>query len=281
LLGAEMLEIKLDEPELLMDMGFSEREIDKILAEIDPPDNDKLDAAPPIPEVPKSQLGDLYQLGRHRLLCGDATSKADVDRLMGGLLADMCFTDPPYGIDYHDIKGHFSDIENDKSDIKQLVKSALNLLSKSIPVYACCNWPSVINMTEPMIAAGFTPKSCIVWDKGSRIQNLDKYAKRYELILYAGEFGGQQTLDDDVWEIKRQTRNDHPTAKPVELCSKAIKNSSPPNGNVIDLFGGSGSTLIACEASNRNCYMMEIDPHYIDVIITRWENYTGQKAVKV
>ena len=235
------------------------------------------DDLPEIPKEPKSKVGDIYQLGHHRLMCGDSISIDDVDRLMDGKEADMVFTDPPYGIDYQDIKKNHSKIAGDESlsNVKDLLSLILVL---DIPMYLCCNWKCFSAFEEAMHEAGKGPKSCIVWDKKVRVQNLDKFYKRHEFILYHGEFGGQKTLDGDVWVCNREVRKDHPTAKPVELCERAIRYSSNNAGIVLDLFGGSGSTLIAAEKSARKCYMMELDPIYVDVIIQRWENFTGKKA---
>ena len=124
-------------------------------------------------------------------------------------------------------------------------------------------------------------KSCIIWDKEIGVQNLDKYFKQHEFILYTGKFGGQKTLRGDVLRLHREKSDVHPTMKPVRLVSIFIEDGSYLNDVVLDVFGGSGSTLIACEKLNRKCYMMELDPHYCDVIIKRWEDYTDKKAVKL
>lgn len=240
------------------------------------PQEIKEDEVPEIPKEPKSKLGDLYILGNHRILCGDATKIEDVERLMDGKKADMVFTDPPYGIDYQDTKGKHDKIINDAESPTSLVYEAVNPFLYA-PRYICCNWKCMQEMVDALPDA----KACIVWDKGSRIQNLDKFAKRHEFIIYAGPFGGEKTLDDDVWQIKREVRQDHPTSKPVELCARAIGFSSESGGNVADPFLGSGSTLIACEQTGRKCYGMELDPKYIDVIVERWETFTGKKAEKI
>lgn len=229
-------------------------------------------------ELPiRVHTGEIWQLGNHRLMCGDSTKIEDVEKLMNGQKADMVFTDPPYGIDYSDMKHKFRKIENDDSNPEQLITDSLCLFS-NVPIYVCCNWQSMGNVGTAMENANFDVKSCIVWDKGTRIQNLDKFYKRHEFILYSGKFGGQKTVDGDVWQIARETRDDHPTAKPIELCARAIGYSSKKNGLVVDVFGGSGSTLIACEQTNRICYMMELDEHYCTVILDRWEKLTGKKA---
>ena len=229
-----------------------------------------------IPEVeePITQAGDLWILGEHRLLCGDATKKEDVDLLMDGKKADMVFTDPPYGIDYQDLKKNHKKIENDIDPTNVL--QVLNYYKK-IPMFVCCNWKSISIFLDVLKEIDF--KSCIVWDKQTRIQNLDKFAKQHEFILYAGEFGGEKTVDVDVWQVKREVRKDHPTAKPIELIIRAINTFD--SIKIYDPFLGSGSTLIACEKTNRKCYGMEIDPHYCDVIVKRWEEFSGKKAERV
>jgi len=189
----------------------------------------------------------------------------------------MVFTDPPYGINYKDLKGRFEAIKNDKS--LDSIESVIKLIGEmGIPAYVCCNWKSYPNFYAIL---GDLIKSLIVWDKETRIQNLDKFYKQHEFICYLGKLGGEKTVDGDVWRCGRETRKDHPTAKPVELCERAIRHSSEWDSIVLDLFGGSGSTLIACEKTNRICYGMEIAPKYCDTIIKRWEDYTGQKAVKI
>ena len=259
--------------DFLKDVGFDSKELDKIF---------QLDAKPEDDDVPEVRttdikLGDMFQLGEHRLLCGDATKKEDVEKLMAGEKADMVFTDPPYGINYKDLKGRFEAIKNDKS--LDSIESVIKLIGEmGIPAYVCCNWKSYPNFYAIL---GDLIKSLIVWDKETRIQNLDKFYKQHEFICYLGKLGGEKTVDGDVWRCGRETRKDHPTAKPVELCERAIRHSSEWDSIVLDLFGGSGSTLIACEKLNRRCRMMEIDCVYIQVILDRWEKFSGKKSVKL
>jgi DNA modification methylase len=144
-------------------------------------------------------------------------------------------------------------------------------------MYVCCSWQNAHLFKQAMEMIARAPKAMIVWDKVNPAQHLDKYFKQHELIYYYGDFGGQRTLRGDVWELKRQKNTVHPTMKPVELIQLAL--SDQPNKNVVyDAFLGSGSTLIACEKTNRKCYGMELDPHYCDVIVKRWEEFTGRKA---
>lgn len=230
-----------------------------------------------LPEEPKAKPGDIYQLGNHRLMCGDSTSITDVDALMNGEKADMVFTDPPYNIDYKGVKDDRK-IKNDKMEDDAF----LDFLQQSIMVcdtaYVCCSWQYAHLFKQAMENLGMKPKAMIVWNKVNPAQHLDKYFKQHEIIWYYGEFGGSKTLRGDVWELKRQRNTLHPTMKPIELIALALKDQ-PAKEIVYDGFGGSGSTMIACEQLGRKCRMMELDPKYVDVIIDRWEQFTGQKAV--
>lgn len=219
---------------------------------------------------------DIIELGRHRVMCGDSTSADDVGELMSGETAKLVFTDPPYGIDYQDVKGHFDKIANDAESPTQLLQKVLELVPK-IPTYLCCNWRCLQDMADAMTSEGFEPKACIVWDKLTRIQNLDKFAKRHEFILYSGPYGGQPTIDEDVWQVARQTTSGHPTSKPIALCARAIGYSSKTGDVVYEPFAGSGSTLIACEQLGRTCYGMELEPKYCQVIIERYKAYCDKQ----
>lgn len=230
-----------------------------------------------LPEEPKAKLGDIYQLGNHRLMCGDSTSIDDVEKLMNGNKADMVFTDPPYNIAYQGVNDKRT-IKNDKMEDDEFI----DFLQQSIMVcdtaYVCCSWQYEHLFKEAMTNLGMPPKAMIIWNKVNPAQHLDKYFKQHEIIFYYGKFGGEKTLRGDIWECKRQRNTVHPTMKPLELIGMALEDN--PNKKIVyDGFGGSGSTLIACEQLNRNCYMMELDPKYIDVIINRWEQFTGKKAV--
>lgn len=252
--------------------GFDDKEIEELMTQFHVT-GEGLTDDDAIPEQVETicKKGDLWKLGEHRLLCGDSTVITDVERLMQGEKADMVFTDPPYGVDYQDVKHKHKKIKNDSG---VSIKDLLVTIPNDCPIYVCCNWqsyPEYYNAISDI-------KALIVWDKRVRIQNLDKYYKQHEFIIYKGEFGGQKTVDGDVWQIDRATRDDHPTAKPIALIEKAISYSSKVKQLVLDLFGGSGSTLIACEKLSRKCRMMEIDEHYCDVIIKRWEDFTGKKA---
>jgi DNA modification methylase len=232
-----------------------------------------------VPKEPKAKLGDIYQLGNHRLMCGDSTSVDDVEKLMNGVKAEMVFTDPPYNIAYSGIKDKRT-IENDKMEDDDFV----DFLQQSIMVcdtaYVCCSWQYEHLFKRAMTNLGMPPKAMIIWNKVNPAQHLDKYFKQHEIIFYYGKFGGEKTLRGDIWECKRQRNTVHPTMKPLELIGMALEDN-PDKKIVYDGFGGSGSTLIACEQLNRKCYMMELDPIYVDVIIDRWETFTGKKAEKI
>lgn len=244
-----------------------------------------------VPEPPKqviTKLGDLITLGNHRLLCGDATKIEDVEKLMDGKKADMVFTDPPYGIDYQSgmSKGgtatRFNKLKNDNVilDISDIIFVNMNDNS------ACFIWTS--HFVYPIWRNQFNTyyKQTIIWHKGGGgIGDLyGSYAIDYELALFCVK--GRVLLNEKrrsaVWKLSKDNVMSylHPTQKPVELAEAAILDLSNKNNIILDLFGGSGSTLIACEKTNRHCYMMELDPIYCDVIIERWEKATGKKAIR-
>ena len=237
------------------------------------------DEAPEVDEEaePITKLGDIWQLGRHRLMCGDSTDKATVELLMDGNKADMVFTDPPYNIGYQGVSDKRT-IQNDKMTDEDFVDFLEKALMPCETMYVCCSWQYSHLFRQALENIGQKIKAMIVWDKVNPAQHLDKYFKQHEIIWYCGAFGGEKTLRGDVWQCKRQKNTVHPTMKPLELIGMALQDQ-PKKKIVYDGFGGSGSTLIACEQLDRTCYMMELDPKYCDVIIKRWETLTGEKAV--
>ncbi|NCB13965.1 MAG: site-specific DNA-methyltransferase, partial [Erysipelotrichia bacterium] len=258
---------------------------------------DDFDCTPP--EEPKAKLGDIYQLGKHRLMCGDSTNENDVKKLMDGKLADMVFTDPPYlmgftGNVHADGSKSFNSkhgaIKNDKMSREDGDNFILDIFEniKKFCVgsfYVCFYRLGLDYIFRALNILNNQYKALIIWDKGNHTLSNSDYMSRYEPIVY-GWFNEHKFYGDrsnfDIWNVQRTQKNDlHPTMKPIALCEKAINNSSVKNNNVLDLFGGSGSTLIACEQLNRSCYMMELDQKYVDVIITRWEKFTGKKAEKI
>jgi DNA modification methylase len=235
------------------------------------------DQVPEVPEEPKTKLGDIYKLGNHRLMCGDSTSIDAVEKLLDGQRPDMVFTDPPYNIDYQGVKDKRDKIKNDKMSDNSFRDFLIQSLYSCETMYVCCSWQYSHLFKDAMEAIGRKPKAMIVWDKVNPAQHLDKYFKQHELIFYYGDFGGHKTVRGDVWSLKRQKNTVHPTMKPVELIEMALKDQADKN-IVLDIFGGSGSTLIACEKLNKTARIMELDPKYCDVIVKRWEDFTGQKA---
>ena len=230
-----------------------------------------------LPKEPKAKLGDIYQLGNHRLMCGDSTNENDVKKLMNNDKADMLFTDPPYNVAFNGRSGNFEVIANDNlsdEEFNIFINKIINIIKKINPpiYYIWCNWKFYGILQEKL-----EYKNCIVWAKN--VFGLGKgYRHQHEFCLFNGTIDSEIKNESDLWEISKDTNYIHPTQKPVALCGRALSNHKKVK-NILDLFGGSGSTLIACEQLNRKCYMMELDPKYIDVIIDRWETLTGNKAV--
>jgi len=241
-----------------------------------------------IPEVKESRvkLGDVWKLGKHRLMCGDSTKESDVEKLMNGDKADMVFTDPPYGISYSSNMRtkteKFKELKNDNIFLSQWIP-LINKFSNGF-VYIWTSW-KVLDTWLDMCKEIGKLSNMIIWFKGGGgIGDLKKtFSSDYEIALVYNrdnKITGKRL--GSVWEIGKDSNSSykHPTQKPVELSETAIKNTSIKNNIVLDLFLGSGSTLIACEKTNRICYGMELDTKYCDVIIERWEQFTGQKAKK-
>jgi len=254
-----------------------------------------------IPEVKESitQAGDLWILGEHRLLCGDATKKEDVDILMDGKKADMVFTDPPWNVNYGEnlANGKHKDrkIINDsmstedfKSFINQSFISLKNSSKEGCMTYIVMSAQEWGNLMLTLKENDYHWSSTIIWNKSSLIISRKDYHTKYEPIWY-GWLNGESRLkplkdrkQSDVWDIQKPSSSKlHPTTKPIELVERAVINSSYEKNIIIDVFLGSGSTLIACEKTNRKCYGIEIDPHYCDVIVKRWEEFSGKKAERV
>lgn len=256
--------------------GFTQEEMDALKpVEVTEGLTDE-DAVPDVPEEPVTRMGDVWLLGRHRLMCGDSTSIDAVDRLMPET-AHMVFTDPPYNIGYQDMGGVHEKIKNDNMNDDEFLDFLRQAIYPSEVMYVCCSWQYAHLFKQAMAEINRPAKSMIVWDKVNPAQNLDLYFKQHEIIFYHGPFGGQKTLRGDVWQIKRQRNTVHPTMKPVELIEMAL-GDHPDRKVVYDAFGGSGSTLIACEKVGKRAMLMELEPKYCDVIVKRWQDFTGKKA---
>jgi len=254
------------------------------------------DDVPEAPEEPVTKPGDLWILGNHRLLCGDSTSMTEVERLMDGKKADMVFTDPPYGVAYEG--GHNNkkrqQIQNDAlegEDLTSLFYGALTAAVTATADHAAFYvWFASGKSVETFAAFAQLPlklRAVIQWYKvrSGLGAFMSQYIPNCEPCIYAYKAGCSPqwfgpTDEKTVWELQKESRNEfHPTQKPVELPERAISNSSKKGQLVLDLFGGSGSTLIACEKTGRQARLMELDPRYCDVIVKRWEDFTGKKAI--
>lgn len=275
LLGLEIHDLDAEAFDLSL-TGLNADELAKLLEEEIEGLTDE-DAVPDVPENPVTVLGDVWSLGNHRLMCGDSTSIDAVDKLMAGQKAEMVFTDPPYNIDYQGVRDKRDKIKNDKMADADFVDFLTQSVMGCETMYVCCSWQYSHLFRQAMEMLSRSPKAMIIWNKVNPAQHLDKYFKQHEIIWYYGDFGGQKTLRGDVWEMKRQRNTVHPTMKPVELIDMAMVDQ-PDKKLVYDGFGGSGSTLISCEKHHRQCRMMELDPRYCDVIVKRWEDFTGKKA---
>lgn len=245
-----------------------------------------------LPEEPRAKLGDVYQLGNHRLMCGDSTSITDVEKLMGGDLADMLLTDPPYNVDYEGKTKDKLKIENDKMDndnFRQFLIDAFSnadMVMKAGAVFYIWHADSEgYNFRGACFDVGWKVRQCLIWNKNSMVMGRQDYHWKHEPCLYgwkdgAGHLWASDRKQTTVISFDRPTRNDlHPTMKPVPLFDYQIKNNTKGEDIVLDLFGGSGTTIMACEQNERRAYTMEFDPRYVDVIINRWEQFTGRKAV--
>lgn len=291
--------------DLLVDWGFEKLELQK---EFDLRMSISEDEAPEPPKEAKSKLGDVFELGNHRLICGDATKKEDVDVLMDGQKADLLFTDPPYGVDlgaknrflnsFQRAGRNLTDIANDmlgKDELFDFLVIAFRLANDNMADDASFYVTApqggelgLMMMMMMMMSAGLPSRHVLNWVKNSPTFSMGRldYDYQHEPILYGWKdkhiFYGGGKFTKSVWMIDKPRANkEHPTMKPIELMANAISNSTKDDQNVLDMFGGSGSTLIACEQLNRKCFMMEIEPRYIDVIIERWEKFTNKKAVKL
>lgn len=282
----DMLKVELEElNDLEFDislLGFEDNEIESLLSEQTEGLTDE-DAVPDLPEEPTTKLGDLWILGEHRLLCGDSTSIDDVDKLMDGNKADMVFTDPPYGVSYQSNmrtkSEKFDVLTNDDQllDITPIIE-----VFSTGWVFIWTTWKVIDKWIDNTSAFGY-PNNVVIWSKGGGgIGDLKKtFSTDYEMALVWNR--GNQLCGKrigSVWKVDKDKAIDykHPTQKPVALAVEAFDKTTKHGQSILDLFLGSGSTLIAAEKTNRKCYGMELDPKYCDVIIQRWEEFTGNKA---
>jgi DNA modification methylase len=257
--------------------GFTGDEIDALTPQQMQEGLTDEDATPDLPEEPKTKVGDIYILGRHRLMCGDSTSLEAVDKLMDGNAVDMVFTDPPYNVAFNGRSGKHDVIKNDNlpdAEFGDFIAEVCNTIRAVDPkvYYIWCNWNFY-----GVLQGKLEYKTCIVWAKNVFGMG-NGYRHQHEFCLFNGKIDQEIKNESDLWNIKKDTNYVHPTQKPVALSVRAFGNHVKLL-NVLDLFGGSGSTLIGAEQTGRNAYLMELDPKYCDVIVKRWEDFTGKKAV--
>ena len=300
----EMLKVELEslrEDGFDLDIvGFTDEEIEDLLRdpeEVVEGSTDE-DTAPELPETAVTVPGDVWVLGEHRVLCGDSTQMEAVEKVLAGGLADMVFTDPPYNVNYgatmkDKLRGQKGKkprkIANDNlgADFEQFLRDAcVNMLAVTKgAIYICMSSSELHTLHRVFTEAGGHWSTFVIWAKNTFTMGRSDYQRQYEPVLYGWKEGTDHFWcgardQGDVWFIKKPVANDlHPTMKPVELVDRALRNSSKTRDTILDPFGGSGSTLIACERSGRQARLIEMEPKYCDVIIRRWQEYSGKQAV--
>jgi len=295
----EMLRVELesirDDGFELEIVGFTDEEIEDLLRQPEEVQqgNTEDDAVPETPETAAVVSGDLWVLGEHRLLCGDSTQMDSVQRVLVGALADMTFTDPPYNVNYgatmkDKLRGNKRKIANDNLGDgfeRFLYDGCVNILAVTKgAVYICMSSSELHTLEKAFREAGGHWSTFVIWAKNTFTMGRSDYQRQYEPILYGWKEGTDHYWcgardQGDVWFVKKPVSNDlHPTMKPAELVERAIRNSSKGRDIVLDPFGGSGTTLIACEKAGRSARLIELEPKYCDVIIRRWEEFTGREA---
>lgn len=294
-----LLDNKLNESEwdfdLLADqvteIDWSDFDIDWSILEIDEePQEIVEDEMPEVPEEPKAKVGDIYELGCHRLICGDSTNPEVIKRLMDGAKADILITDPPYNVDYEGKTKDALKIQNDKMDndsFRQFLIDAFtsaNEVMRGGAVFYIWHADSEgYNFRGACNDVGWKVRECLIWNKNCMVMGRQDYQWKHEPCLYGWKDGASHVWASDrkqttVLDFARPNRNDiHPTMKPVALFAYQIKNNTYKGDAVLDTFGGSGSTLIACEQLRRKCFMCELDEHYVDVIVKRYIDFTNNK----
>ncbi len=293
LLGLELEALKLDGFDLSL-TAFDDNEIAGLAALLESTKDGLTDPddAPAPPAVPVSGTGDLWILGNHRVLCGDSTVLSDVERLMDGAAADLVVTDPPYNVAYTGKTKDALTIQNDSMSGESFYQFLLAVYTNLFAVagdgagiYVFHADLEGANFRQAMVDAGWKLAQCCVWVKQSMVMGRQDYHWQHEPVLYGWKPTASHRWYTDrkqttVWKFDRPSRNgEHPTMKPCDLIEYPISNSSEQGGIVLDLFGGSGSTLIACEKTARRARLLELDPKYVDVIVKRWQAFTGKQAI--
>jgi DNA modification methylase len=292
----ELLQLELaalrDEDFDLELLGFDDGELAELLA-----GNETVagltdeDAVPDLQKEPVSVTGDVWILGNHQILCGDATNAIDVERLLSGVNADLVFTDPPYNVSYEGYTEERLKIEGDRMSAEQFqgflrdtFRSYRRIVKAGASLYICHSSSWQREFQNALEDAGFKIRCQIIWAKNTFAWGFGRYKFQHEPLFYCHVAEEKDPWYGDksqstLWEENKPAANRlHPTMKPIELIERALVNSSKAGDLVVDLFGGSGSTLIACERCNRKARLMEIDPRYVDVVVRRWQEYTGKEA---
>jgi len=275
-LSLELQELKDQDFDLTL-LGFDDKELDALLApEVTEGLTDE-DSVPDTPIEPKTKLGDIYILGNHRLMCGDSTSIDAVEKLMDSNSVDLIFTDPPYNVAFNGRSGKHDVIKNDdlpEHEFENFILEVCSVIKVLDPkaYYVWCNWNFY-----GLLQRNLKFKTCIVWAKN--VFGMGQgYRHQHEFCLFNGKIDEVIKNESDLWEVKKDHNYVHPTQKPVALSVRAFGNHIKLL-NVLDLFGGSGSTLIGAEQTGRKAFVMELDPKYCDVIVKRWEDFTGKQAI--
>lgn len=289
LLGLELAELgDLDLDFEMGDFGFELEDLD--LGDEDEIIEDEYDEE--LPEEPTTKLGQVFKLGRHRLMCGDSTSSEDVKKLMDGKLADLLLTDPPYNVNYEGRTKDKLTISNDNlqdQEFRELLVGAFKSADENMkPGAVFYIWHADIagyNFRGACLDVGWKVRQCLIWNKNAMVMGRQDYQWKHEPCLYgwkegAGHLWASDRKQTTVINFDKPMRSTiHPTMKPIALFDYQIKNNTKGGDIVLDLFGGSGTSIMACEQNGRICYTMELDPRYCDAIINRWEEFTGEKAI--
>lgn len=295
LLAQIVSELNLESDFDLGSLGFDDSELTKLLDTSVEDEDDKEDDAPPLPETPVSKPGDLYLLGEHRLLCGDATDPNSYKTLLVGEKIDCLITDPPYGVSYMSRgkkREEWGGIKNDDLEpdaletfLRKVFTNIAGVCRSGATAYVChaLGLAGVRPAFErAFLGAGYSLSATLIWVKQSATMGWGDYRHQAEPLLYGWIGEGHRKIKDrtqsTVWQIDREVSLTHPTQKPVSLYSRALRNSTIRGEKCLDVFVGSGTAIIACEQLGRRCFAMELEPKYVDVSLQRWEQYTGRKA---
>jgi site-specific DNA-methyltransferase (adenine-specific) len=305
-LRLELGDLQLEDFDLSL-IGFSDEQLADLMPEVEqlPPEDADADAVPEPPADPVTQPGDVWLLGKHRVMCGDSTAITDVERLMDGTRVDLLLTDPPYNValgmdetpEEAKKRNRRTDgltIQNDKmqdDDFRQFLRdvysAADSVMNEGAVFYVWHADSEGYNFRGAAKDVGWKVRQCLVWNKSSLVMGRQDYQWKHEPCLYgwkegAAHYWGSDRCQTTVLDFSKPSRNgEHPTMKPLELFQYQVENSTKKGAQVLDLFGGSGTTLVACEKTGRHACLMELDPRYCDVIVKRWEQFTGKQAQRI